>query len=349
LLILCSIVMAIDRHATLLRESAATPGNDLRLGACEAPPAIISIYLGSKICGVLDRIERGEESEKGAYHKMQLGAPTLSAISSDFTDRNRTSPFAFTSNRFEFRMLPSSISISSANVVLNTIVAEAFDEVATRLENASDVNAEILNIIREIYKKHKRVIFNGNGYCNEWVEEAEKRGLPNITNMVDAIPVLVEDDTVKMFEKYRVYSKNELFARKEIKLKEYMDTIFLEASTMLEMTQRLIFPAAMKYQGDLARNASHMDKIGVMPEVQRKVVIELEEKLSAATKAFDILKADMDTTKNMDCDSLSKSKYYRDVLVTDMANLRTVCDALERIVGEEYWPYPRYNELLFNI
>ncbi|MDK2805594.1 MAG: glutamine synthetase [Thermoanaerobacterium sp.] len=264
LVFLCSVIKAIDEYADLLRVSCATPGNDHRLGANEAPPAIISIFLGEQLTDILEQIsESGSATNSKQGGELKIGVTTLPTLHKDSTDRNRTSPFAFTGNKFEFRMVGSSSSIATANYILNTIVAEVLSEVADRLENANNFNEEVQKILKEIVTNHKRVIFNGNGYSEEWVKEAEKRGLPNISSTVDAIPALLKDKNVKVMEKHGVLSKVELESRYEIMLENYAKTINIEALTMLDIAKRQLLPAVIKFIKEVADSVNAAKSTGL--------------------------------------------------------------------------------------
>ena len=267
LLFLCAVIKAVDEYPDLLRVSAANAGNDHRLGANEAPPAIISIFLGDQLEDVLEQIEKGPATSSKSSSELTIGVNTLPNLPKDATDRNRTSPFAFTGNKFEFRMVPSSASIGCCNYVLNTIVAETLDEVAGRLEKASNVDAEIQAILTEIAKDHKRVIFNGNGYSDEWVEEAARRGLPNIKSTVEASKAMISEKNLAVLEKYGVLSRKEAEARYEIVLENYNKIINIEALTTLEIARRQILPASMKYASSLAESINAIKATGVQASV----------------------------------------------------------------------------------
>ncbi len=349
LVFLCAIIKAIDMHADLLRYTAASPGNDYRLGGHEAPPTVISVFLGSDLMELLESVEKGRELHHQSERMMPAGASMLPGVLGDVTDRNRTSPFAFTGNKFEFRMLPSSVSIADTNIVLSTIVAEALDEIATRLESATDLEAEVSYELRKIISMHKRVIFNGNGYSELWLDEAERRGLPNITNSLDALSVISSPRSVAMFEKYGVLSKNELEARSEIRLEEYIRTVYLEASTMLEIVARQIMPAIMRYQGKLADAAVSVRAIECNAEPIVDAVRELSEQIERIKYSFEALRTSMDDGKHMQTGLIERAEYYRDRIRSNMAKLRASCDAAERMMPADVWPFPTYNELLFNI
>ena len=281
LLFLMGILKAVDENAELLRMSASSPGNDRRLGADEAPPAIISAFLGEQLEDVLNQLDTtGEATSSKQGSKLNASVSTLPSFTKDATDRNRTSPFAFTGNKFEFRMVGSTQSIAEPNIVLNTIVADALCEIADELEQAENFDMAVHDMIKELIKKHKRVVFNGNAYAEEWVEEAKRRGLPNLSCMVDAIPALVKDNSVKLFEKHHVFSRNELEARVEIKYENYSKTINIEAKTMIEMAKKQIIPAVMKYQASLAEGVNALRTAGIEEvSVQMEIMNDIAKEL----------------------------------------------------------------------
>ncbi|MDK2798894.1 MAG: glutamine synthetase [Clostridiales bacterium] len=349
LVFLCAVIKAIDEHADLLRVSAANAGNDHRLGANEAPPAIISIFLGEQLTDILEQLENGGAKSSKQEGELKIGVSTLPTLPKDTTDRNRTSPFAFTGNKFEFRMVPSSASISGPNVVLNTIVAEALCEIADRLEGAEDFNAEVQGILKEIVLKHKRVIFNGNGYSQEWVEEAESRGLPNIRSTVDAIPALITDKAIKLFEKHQVLSRVELHSRYEIHLETYNKQINIEALTMLDMAKREILPAAIKYTNELASSINAIKSTGVSADtsVQEELLCEVSSVLASFRKNIKALEQATAEASNMHGNIYEQACFYRDEVLGTMNKLRADGDKLETLIDAALWPIPTYAELLF--
>ncbi|MDO0824528.1 glutamine synthetase III family protein [Desulfosporosinus nitroreducens] len=348
LTILCAIVKAVDDYAELLRFSAATPGNDHRLGANEAPPAIISVFLGEQLSDIFKQLQNGEVTRSLQGERLASGVITLPAFRKDSTDRNRTSPFAFTGNKFEFRMVASSQSISGPNVVLNTIFAEVFSQFADRLEKATDFDQALLELLKETATKHNRILFDGNGYADEWVVEATKRGLPNITSTVDAARVLLRESTIELYEKHHVLNKIELESRYEINLEQYSKQINIEALTMIDMAKHKIIPAAVKYSTQLANsiNAIKSASSAVDASVQEGLLIDLCSTLVS-------LKTNLNTLENVTqeaaslTDAFDQAANYRDIVFKAMAALRIDGDKLETIIDSELWPLPTYAEMLF--
>ncbi|MCE5285433.1 MAG: glutamine synthetase III [Pelosinus sp.] len=351
LVFLCAVIKAVDEYADLLRVSAANPGNDHRLGANEAPPAIISIFLGEQLQDILEQIENGAVTSSKSGGKMEIGVTTLPALPKDATDRNRTSPFAFTGNKFEFRMCPSSGSIAGPNFILNTIVAEVLDEVADRLEKAADVNAEIKTILTEFVTKHKRVVFNGNGYSDEWVAEAEKRGLKNTKTTVEAIQALIDEKNIAVMEKHGVLSRAEMESRYEISLENYSKTINIEALTMIEMAKQQILPAAINFATDLAASINTIKATGVAADmsVQTELLTEVSALAAQFKKNIVTLEAAVEKAENTHGDTFEQAKLFRFDVFEKMGELRGVADKLETMVDKDLWPMPTYSELLFNI
>ncbi len=351
LLFLSAVIQAVDEYAELLRVAAANPGNDHRLGANEAPPAIISIFLGEQLTDILEQIQNGGAKSSKSGGELKIGVTTLPALPKDSTDRNRTSPFAFTGNKFEFRMVASSASIATPNTALNTIVAETLSRVADRLEKAGNVDAEVETIIKENITKHKRIIFNGNNYSDEWVVEAEKRGLPNIKSTVAAIPHLISDKAVKAFEKHGVLSKVELHSRYEIYLENYIKTINIEALTMLDLAKRQILPAAVDFAGSIADSINKVKSASVKASVSasEKLLIELSETIDSFGKNVAVLEKSLEDAEKAGHEPLKLAEYYRDVVFTGMAKLRADGDKLETIVDAKVWPLPTYADILFNV
>ena len=349
LLVLTCILKAVDRHADLLRESAADPGNDHRLGANEAPPAIISVFLGEQLEDVLEQlISTGEATHSLKGGKLQTGVDTLPDLAKDATDRNRTSPFAFTGNKFEFRMVGSRDSISGPNVVLNTIVAEAFSEACDVLEKADNFDEAVHDLIKQYATEHQRVVFNGNGYSDAWVEEAEKRGLPNIRSMVEAIPALTTEKAVSMFEKFKVFTKAELESRAEIKFESYAKAINIEARTMIDMASKQIIPAIIKYTKDLADTVVAVKEAGADASVQAELLTEVSGLLVETKKALEALKIATDQAAAME-EGENQARFYHFDVVPAMEALRTPVDTLEMIVDKEAWPMPSYGDLIFEV
>lgn len=349
LLVLTCILKAVDKHAALLRESAADVGNDHRLGANEAPPAIISIFLGDQLEDVIRQlVDTGEATHSLKGGRLETGVSTLPDLAKDATDRNRTSPFAFTGNKFEFRMVGSRDSISGSNVVLNTIVAEAFAEACDVLEKADDFDMAVHDLIKKYATEHQRIIFNGNGYADAWVEEAERRGLPNIKSMVEAVPALVTEDTVSMFEKFKVFTKAELESRVEIKYENYSKAINIEARTMIDMASKQIIPAVIKYTKSLADTVLAVKEAGVDASVQAGLLKETSDLLAATKSALDALSAVTDKAAAMD-EGEEQARFYHFDVVPAMETLRAPVDKLEMIVDKEAWPMPSYGDLIFEV
>ncbi|WP_097002601.1 glutamine synthetase III [Lacrimispora amygdalina] len=351
LLVLSCILKAVDKHADLLRQSAADVGNDHRLGANEAPPAIISVFIGEQLEDVVDQLcSTGEATHSKSGGTLKTGVKTLPDLFKDATDRNRTSPFAFTGNKFEFRMVGSSDSISSPNVVLNTITAEAFKEAADILEKAEDFDTAVHDMIKEQLAAHRRVIFNGNGYSDAWVEEAERRGLPNIKSMVDAIPALTTDASISMFEEFKVFTKAELESRVEIEYESYSKAINIEARTMIDMAGKQLIPAVVKYTTALADSLSKVKT--ACPAADTSVQEELLTEVSAYLSDMKVaLSALVDITDK--CAAIGENKEqaaaYHNEVVPAMKALRDPADKLEMIVDKDIWPLPSYGDLIFEV
>ena len=349
LLVLACIMKAVNVHADLLRESAADPGNDHRLGANEAPPAIISIFLGEQLEDVVEQlISTGEATHSLKGGKLETGVSTLPDLFKDATDRNRTSPFAFTGNKFEFRMVGSRDSIANPNIVLNTIVAEAFADACDILEKADDFDLAVHDLIKEYLTENQRIIFNGNGYSDEWVAEAERRGLPNIKSMVEAIPAITTDKAVELFERFNVFTKAELESRAEIQYEAYAKAINIEARTMIDMASKQFLPAFIKYTKTLADTVNAVKAAGVDASVQTETLKEVSA-LMAETKAA------LDNLVKTTADAAAKEEgevqatYYHTEVVPAMDALRAPVDKLEMIVDKEAWPMPSYGDLIFEV
>lgn len=351
LLFLCAVVKAVDEYPDLLRVSAANAGNDHRLGANEAPPAIISIFLGDQLTDVLEQIEKGPATSSISSSELTIGVNTLPHLPKDATDRNRTSPFAFTGNKFEFRMVPSSASIAGCNFVLNTIVSETLSEIADKLENASDLNAEIQSILTDIVKNHKRIIFNGNGYSDEWVEEAERRGLPNIKSTVESAKAMISEKNQAVLEKHGVLSKVEAESRYEITLENYNKTINIEALTTLEMAKRQIIPAVIKFATSIAESINTIKATGITVDisVQIELLTEVSTLTASLNKNVALLEKAVEKADNFKGDIFDLGMIYRYEVFEQMNALRVDADKLETIVAKEYWPLPTYEDMLFNI
>jgi glutamine synthetase len=351
LLFLAAVIKAVDEYAGLLRVSIASAGNDHRLGANEAPPAIISVYLGDELTAVLDQIETGTPRTNGVAKSLQIGVTTLPPLPLDTSDRNRTSPFAFTGNKFEFRSVGSSSSIAFPNTVLNTIVAETLSQFAPRLEAAKDLNAEVAAIVKEVIAANKKVIFNGNNYAPEWVKEAAARGLKNIRSTVDAIAELQSEKNINVLAKHGVLSAVETKSRYEIMLESYIKTINIEALTALEMANRRILPAVMRQVREVASTVSSLKMAGVEPANTAPVpmLAEFNEGLTALKDATNALQKASDSADGMHGDLVKQAKFYRDQVIPKMQALRDASDALEEKVDVTFWPFPTYADLLFKV
>ena len=350
LLVLTCILKAVDKHADLLRESAADVGNDHRLGANEAPPAIVSVYLGEQLQDVLSQlISTGEATHSLAGQKLETGVKTLPDFMKDATDRNRTSPFAFTGNKFEFRMVGSQDSIAQPNVVLNTIVAEAFAEVCDVLEKADDFDMAVHDLIKEYATEHQRIVFNGNVYSDEWVAEAERRGLPNIRSMVDAIPALNTEKSVKLFEKFKVFTKAELDSRVEIEYETYSKEINIEARAAIDIATKQIIPAVIKYTTVLAESITSVKAAcGADVSAQTEILTQVSSLLADSKKALAKLQEVTEKAAEME-EGRDQAVYYRDEVKTAMDELRAPIDKLEMLVDKSMWPMPSYGDLLFEV
>ena len=350
LLFLCAVIKAVDEYQDLLRISVASAGNDHRLGANEAPPAVVSMFLGDELSEILKAIEEDAPYGAKAAEQMKIGVHVLPRFPKDTTDRNRTSPFAFTGNKFEFRMLGSTLSISGPNIVLNTAVAEALRQYADRLEQADDFESALHALIKEEIKAHKRIIFNGNGYDDEWIREAEKRGLLNLKTTPDCLPYFLKEKNVKLFTEHKVFSEAEIRSRYEILKENYCKVLHIEAATMLEMAKRDILPAVSAYSEELARTAK--TKKSVLPGADCTYEEKSLEKLSALSGAMfvktDALEEALAKAGGLE-DVTEEAMYYKDSVIPAMAALRADADALETITAKKYWPYPSYGDLLFSV
>ena len=351
LLFLAAVIAAVDDNAALLRLSASNPGNDHRLGANEAPPAIISIFLGEQLEDIVEQIlENGTASHSNKGEKMDIGVHTILPIKKDATDRNRTSPFAFTGNKFEFRMVASSMSIAGANTVLNATVADVLQTMADKLEKADDFDKAVDEVIYETLKAHRKVIFNGNGYSDEWIAEAERRGLPNVKTMVDATASLFDPKTIEMFERQHVFNKTELESRAEINYEAYAKAINIEAKTMIEMASKQYIPAVISYVTSLADSINSISAACADADmsVQKDLLTKCSSLLAEAQKALNDLVA-ADAKANSMEEGKEQAEFYRDSVFTAMSELRTPIDELEMLVDKEYWPVPSYGDLIFEV
>lgn len=351
LIFLAAIVKAVDDYQDLLRISVASAGNDHRLGANEAPPAILSVFLGDDLGAVVDSIEIGEEHESEGKKSMDLGVEVLPTVRKDTTDRNRTSPFAFTGNRFEFRMLGSAANIASANIIINTAVAEELKEFADRLETVKDVKAAAKRLVVRTFKKHDRIIFNGDNYSDEWVEEAEKRGLYNLKSVPDAIRHYLDEKNVKLFTENGVFTEQELSARYEVELENYAKLINIEALTMLDMAKKDIIPAVTKYVKKLTDTA--LAKQTLSPDIptslERDLITDLSQKLVCFADKIKDLENDLIGAGEYADDMQAYADYYCNTVFADMQALRAIGDDMETETSSEYWPYPSYGEMLFGV
>ena len=351
LLFLSAVIAAVDDNAALLRMSASNPGNDHRLGANEAPPAIISIFLGEQLEDIVEQIlQNGTATHSNKGERMDIGVHTIPPIKKDATDRNRTSPFAFTGNKFEFRMVASSMSIAGANTVLNATVADVLQSMADRMEKADDLDKTVDEIIYETLKEHQKVIFNGNGYSDEWIAEAEKRGLPNVKTMVDATASLLYPKTIEIFERQHVYTKTELESRAEINYEAYAKAINIEAKTMIHMASKDYIPAIISYVTSLGDSINSISAACAEADlsVQKDLLTTCSSLLAKAQTALYALK-DADKKANAMEEGKEQAEFFRDTVFTAMADLRAPIDELEMIVDKEYWPVPSYGDMLFEV
>ena len=350
LLFLTAILKAVDEHADLLRLSAAATGNDHRLGADEAPPAIISVYLGEQLDDVLEQLDTtGEATSSIKGKRFKSGVATLPSFRQDATDRNRTSPFAFTGNKFEFRMVGSTQSTGTPNTVINTIVADALCQIADELEQAEDFEMAVHDKIKELIGKHKRIVFNGNGYSEEWVEEAARRGLPNIKSMVDAVEAYTKPENIELFEKFGVLNKVEMESRAEIYYENYAKQINIETKTMLDMARKQIIPAVMKYAGDLAKGANEVKAMGMDVSVQEDILKKITTELKNLVDAVEQLDAIDDKARAMEDNMEAAAKCFHTDVFPAMEAVREPADKLEELVDKEYWPFPQYEDILFYV
>ena len=346
LCVLACLMEAVNKHALLLRAAASNTGNDHRLGANEAPPAIISIYMGDQLGEIVDAIVAGVPYDQlpcAEVGTLDLGVSTLPVLPKDPTDRNRTSPFAFTGNRFEFRMVASSVSIGDANTVMNSMMAESFNKACDALEGAEDFEKAAIDYIYKTMKENKNIVFNGNGYSDEWVEEAAKRGLPNVKSIVDAIPAYTDESSIEMFEKLGVMTKRELEARREIKLEEYAGLINIEARTMIDMAAKLYIPSVIAYVNSVASSMSTVKSAYAQADTsaQQTILVKASSLLADTQQALDNLKAVTDAAES--------AKDFHEKVLPAMAALRTPVDELETIVDSEYWPVPTYGQMMFEV
>ncbi|GAW67138.1 glutamine synthetase [Geoanaerobacter pelophilus] len=345
---LMATIKAVDTYAGLLRCSCANAGNDHRLGANEAPPAIISIFLGEQLSDIIDQIVAGVAKSSSLSGHMDVGVNTLPSLPKDATDRNRTSPFAFTGNKFEFRMLGSSFSISGPNIIINTIIAEALKEFADVLEKSTNFDADLDKLLQETAKKHQRVIFNGNNYSDEWVQEAAKRGLPNLPNTPEALKELVSKEALEVFAAHNVFSEKEVHARYEIMLEQYIKTLNIEALTMIDMANHSIIPAAIEYSTTVANSVNAITAVSSKLDVstQKELLEELCDKVVSMTVNAKALEKALESAMNI-ADIEKQAAAFREEVFAKMLELRATGDVLEKIIAAKYWPLPTYREMLF--
>ena len=346
LLFLAAFIKGVDEYQDFLRATVAFPGNDHRLGAQEAPPAVISIFLGDELNAVVESIIKGTEFKEAGKRNLEIGVDVLPAIPQDNTDRNRTSPMAFTGNKFEFRMLGSSQSISGPNIALNTIMAEELKQFADELEKSKDFQADLSKLVKKTFTEHQRIIFNGNGYDDAWIKEAEKRGLSNLTSTADALPVYTAKKNVDLFVKHGIYTKEEINARAEIHIENYSTVISIEANTMVDMIRHDILPAVSGYATDLCERAASKDALGVACKYETATAKEVAKLTDALMADCDKLEKDM---AKMPADAKKAMVYCHDTIISDMTKAREAADKLETLTAKDYWPFPVYSDLLFSV
>ena len=342
LLFLAAFIKGVDEYQDFLRATVAFAGNDHRLGAQEAPPAILSIFLGDDLSAVVDAIIRGTEYADPGKKNLEIGVDVLPAIPQDNTDRNRTSPLAFTGNKFEFRMLGSSQSIAGPNIALNTIMAEELEQFADELEGSKDFQGDLQKLIRRVFTEHQRIIFNGNGYDESWVEEAKKRGLYNLTSTADALPYYTAEKNVSLFTRHGIFTPEEMQARQDIHMENYCALLSIEALTLLDMVRRDVLPAVSDYSAELCDRAAK--KKGIPCRYETTLAADMAEKVDALLAAADQLEADLGRCGG---ELEEKMHYFHDTVAADMAKIRELADALETVTAKEYWPYPSYSDILF--
>ena len=346
LLFLAAFVKGVDEYQDFLRTTVASAGNDHRLGAQEAPPAVISIFLGDELNAVVESIIKGTEYKDAGKRTLEIGVDVLPAIPQDNTDRNRTSPMAFTGNKFEFRMLGSSQSISGPNIALNTIMAEELNQFADELEKSTDFQADLQKLIKKTFTEHQRIIFNGNGYEDAWIKEAEKRGLCNLTSTADALPMYTAKKNVDLFVKHGIYTKEEINARAEIHIENYSTVISIEANTMVDMIRHDILPAVSGYATDLCERAASKDALGVACKYETSTAKEIAKLTDSLMADCDKLEKDM---AKMPADAKKAMVYCHDTIIADMTKAREAADKLETLTASDYWPFPVYSDLLFSV
>ena len=346
LLFLAAFVKGVDDYQDFLRATVAFPGNDHRLGAQEAPPAVLSIFLGDELSAVVDSINNDTDFQSTGKRTLEIGVDALPAIRQDNTDRNRTSPMAFTGNKFEFRMLGSSQSISGPNITLNTIMAEELEQFADELEASRDFQADLEKLIRRVFTEHQRIIFNGNGYDEAWLKEAGKRGLSNLTSTADALPMYTAPKNVDLFVKHGIYTKEEIEARAEIHIENYSTVICIEARTMTDMIRRQILPAVSAFAGDLCSRAGTKKDLGACCQYEVSTACQIGSLTDALMAASDKLETDLSA---IPADAAEAMRYSHDVLIPDMDTARRAADQLETLTSSDRWPFPTYSDLLFSV
>ena len=347
LLFLIAVIAAVDKHQDLLRISAASANNDHRLGGHEAPPAIVSMYLGSELCDILDTIEHGNRYEAHGKVVMESGVDVLPTFSQDTTDRNRTSPMAFTGNKFEFRMLGSSASVAETNIIMNTIVADTLCDFADELEGKENFEEALDDLLRRTVKNHRRILFNGDNYSHEWAKEAEKRGLLNIPSANLAIPHLTDEKNVTLFEKHRVFTEQELISRREILLSEYSKILNIEGQTLAEMVRREILPAVMSYCSNLSRAVLRKKELEILPEPEYGILTKLSDLARRLAEENEALERELVEAKACRGSAKEIADNYRNIIFARMASVRTLIDAIEPDIDASVWPYPTYSDILF--
>ena len=350
LLFMCAVIKAVDEHQDLLRISVSTAGNDRRLGGAEAPPAIVSMFLGEDITAILESIAEGHNAVHNNGSRMDTGVAAVPEFWKDKTDRNRTSPFAFTGNKFEFRMPGSSLSIAGPNIMLNTMVADSLMQFADRLENAADFGKELDALLAETVQKHRRIIFNGDNYTDEWVAEAKRRGLLSLASTAEALPHFSDKKNIELFRRHKIFTESEIYSRRDILLDNYNKVIMIEAATMLDMAKKDILPACLAYERALAETAAAKKAVGLSVEDSAEAVLlrkidALCTKLTERIANTEALREKAKTIKEL----TPKARFVCDEVHSSMSALRAVADELEDTVAAEYWPFPTYRDLLFSV
>ena len=351
LLFLCAVIQGVDEYQDLLRVSVASAGNDHRLGADEAPPAIVSMFLGDELTELLESIEKDEDYSERDKVEMKVGVHVLARFTKDTTDRNRTSPFAFTGNKFEFRMLGSSASVAGPNIMLNTIVADELCRYADRLEKAKDFTEDLHALIKEVIRDHKRIIFNGNNYSQEWVEEAERRGLSNFRTTVDSLHAFRAEKNIDLFLRHKVFTESEVQSRYEILAENYSKTILIETKTMRDMIRRDILPAVCRYMDALSSTVVHKRQVlkSLPCAMEERLLDKLSGLCDALYEKLELLDLDIDRADGYRGELIALAEFCRDELIVDMDQIRVLADELETITGSEYWPYPSYAQMLYSV